>query len=430
MNNLNKSIWLAFLLSIFVFPTTVQAIEIDAQVRVGIGASDNIARTPQNELEETISTAGMSFSITEQTPRLHLDIDAQFDYLDYADDTFDEEWVGGLNADVAIVMIEERLRWVIQDNFGQALFDPFQPARPNNREDVNLFSTGPTFNLFPGTRNPVKLDLRYSRVDFEIRPNDNDRLSGTLSIGREVSRASTLSLNLNGTRIEYDNGVTAPIERYEAYLRFETTGAKNTVGFDLGYNEVEFAGRAGDGIVARVDYTRQSSADSSFSVSGGSQFSDQGDIFRFYRNITGDLLDTSDITDSLAPFQNNFFALSYRLEKARYSTVLTVDWNQEDYKDGQGIDRDIFRGNLRIQREVTRKVFAGGNVGFMRREFKYLDRRDDDLILGLDLGYRLSPGLDVSIEYQHFQRNSITPGADFTENRAFLKFAYTPLWSR
>ena len=429
--NKNKKVLRYFICAqVLLMSTATHGFEYDAQVRVGIGASDNIARTPQNELDETITSVGFSFGVTEQTNTLDLDVRSQFDYVDYSDGTFDSELIGGLNGSATITLIDERLRWVIKDIFGQSLFDPLQPERPKNREDVNFFTTGPTLSLNPASRNPIILDLRYSRVDFETRPNDNDRLSLALSVGREISRASTLSLNLNATRVEFDNELTAPVELYEAFGRFETTGNRSTLGIDIGYNEVEFAGSNGDGILARVDYTRETSVNGTFSVSGGSQFSEQGDIFRFYRDITNNLTNTSDITDSPAPFQNNFFALSYILDQERYSIVTSIDWNQEDYKDGQGIDRDIFRGNLIFRREVSRKVFAGANIRFQRREFKYLDRRDDDLILGLNIGYRLSDGFDISFEYQHFQRNSITAGADFTENRAFVRFSYTPVWSR
>ena len=409
------------------------AAEYDARVRAGIGVSDNIDRVAQNEVDETITTLGFEFAVTEKTSRMDLNLRSQFDYVNYSDGPFDSEWIGGLAGFVRFTMIDERLIWIVQDNLGQILVDPLRPAGPGNREDVNFLTTGPTLRLLPGSRNSIDVDLRYSRLDFEVRPIDNERLSAALSLGREVSRESRLSLDVSAERIEFDNGgLTAPVEKHEAYVRYEITGSRSTFGFDVGYNEVEFAGSKGDGVLARVDYSRETSANGSFTVSGGSQFSDQGNVFRFYSNITNNLQDVSDIPVSPAPFQNYFVALAYALDQERYAINASFDWNQEDYEDGQGIDRDVIRGNLVLRREITRKLFAGANIGFLRREFKNLlqPRRDDDLILGLNFGYRFSAGFDLSLEYQHFQRNSITPGDDFTENRAFLRASYTPVWSR
>ena len=410
------------------------AAEFDTSLRAAVGASDNIARTAQNEIDETLTTIGFDFAVTEQTGRMDLDLRSQFDYVDYADGTFDSEWVGGLAGFATFTMIDERLSWIVQNNFGQVLRDALRPAGPGNREDVNFLTTGPTLRLLLGSRNSIDVDLRYSRLDFEERPIDNERLRAALGFGREISRESTLSLNLIAERTEFDNdgpaAPIAPIEQHEAYVRYEITGNRSTLGFDVGYIEVEFAGGEGDGVLARVDYSRRTSANGNFTVSAGSQFSDQGNIFRFFSDITNDLGDTADITDSPAPFQNNFFALVYVLDQARYAINASFDWNQEDFEDGQGNDRDMFRGNLVFRRDVTRTIFAAANIGFRRREFNNLPRRDDDLILGLNIGYRFSTGFDISIEYQHFQRNSITLGADFTENRAFLRASYTPVWSR
>lgn len=410
--------------------TAVHGYEFDAQVRAGVSVSDNIARTPQNEIDETITTVGFDFGVVEQTRKMDLNIRSNVDYLNYTDGTFDSEWIGGLNGLAIFSLVDERLSWIVQDTFGQSLFDPLQPSRPNNRENVNFFTTGPTLSLMLASRNPIVFDLRFSKVNYEIRDSDNDRLSAAVSVGREIKRASTVSLNLDAARIEYDNGITPPVERYEAFVRYETTGNLSTLGFDLGYNEIEFGGNNGDGILARVDYTRQTSANGNFRVSGGSRYSEQGDIFNFIRDLTNNLTETSDITDSPAPFRNNFVFLLYGLDQERYSITTSLDWNQEDYDDGQGNDRDIFRGNLGFQREVSRTVFAGANIRFVRREFKDLDRRDDDLTLGLDVGYRFSVGFDVTFGYRHFQRNSTTSGADFTENRALIRLSYTPVWSR
>ena len=149
---------------------SLAAAELEAEVRAGVGVSDNIARTSTLEIEETITTVGFEFAATEQTRRLDLNIRSNVDYLNYVDDTFDAEWVGGLDGYANFSLIDERLSWDIRDNFGQQLLDPLEAARPGNRENVNFFTTGPTLTLSPGGRTPMVLDARYSRVGYEERP--------------------------------------------------------------------------------------------------------------------------------------------------------------------------------------------------------------------------------------------------------------------
>lgn len=431
MINNNGIIRLGVGVQLLILSTAASGYEFDAAVRAGVGVSDNIGRVPQNEIDETIATVGFDFGVIEESRKMDLNIRSNFDYVNYTDGTFESEVVGGLNGSAVFTLIDERLTWVFEDRFGQALQDPLRASQPGNREDVNVFSTGPTLSILAASRNPINIDLRYSSVDYEIRPYNNDRLTAAIDIGREISRVSTVSLNLDATRIEYGNDVVIPpVERYRVYARFETTGNLSTFGFDLGYNEVEYGGIDGDGLLARLDYTRETSANGLFSVAIGSQYSDQGNIFSAIRDRTYDLGDTADITDSPIPFQNNYVLVSYSLDRERYSVDVLVDWNQEDYFDDLGNDRDLFRGELRFRREITRKVFAGATIRATRREYESITRSDDELTMGVNIGYRFSAGLDIRFDYQHFQRNSETPGADYTENRAFVRLTYIPLWSR
>jgi hypothetical protein len=408
-----------------------ESADYTGSVRAGLSVSDNIRRTADMKIDETTAIAGFDFGAITQSRTINLNLNASFDYLDYLDDSYDAEWVGGLSGSAIFSLVEERLRWVVQENFGQQLRNPFQPARPDNREDINHFSTGPTINFLTGGRNSLVLDARYSLVSYEERPADNDRLSGTLSFGRELSRDSSVSFNVSGTRVEYDESLLfAPYEGHSAYLKYETTGSQNALGVNLGYNEIERQGNEGDGILARLSWTRTISANSKLSLTGGSRYSDQGDIFRLLQENSTRLGDTFDAADSTAPFRNNYLALRYSLNRERYSIATALTFDQEDYEGGLGRDRDQFGGMLNLRREVSRTVYAGARVQFKRRDYKYEGRSDDDLTLAINAGYRFSEGFDVSLSYQHFRRNSDVANADFTENRAYLRASYTPKWAR
>ncbi len=403
------------------------AIEYTGEIRAGIGTSDNIARTPDQRIDEKIATVGFDFGMTELTSKLDLSLRSSFDYLDYLDDTFEAEWVGGLEANATVTLVDERLRWVFQNNYGQRLFDPLQPARPDNRENINFFTTGPTLNLLRGERLFITADVRYSAFHYEIQPADNQRRSGALSFGRDTSRESSVSLNIASERIEFDDDtVGSPIDLDAVFVRYEKTGRTNTFGLDLGFNQAESGGDKGDGLLLQVDWSKTTSANGQLTMTGGSRYSEQGNIFRLFQGRALDVRDTNDLPDGTLPFRNYFYTVGYFLTHDRYSVDLSAGWSKEDYEDRADIDRDVHFGTVRFQREVTRKIFANANVGFQRRDFNILERRDDDLTLGLGVGYRLTNKFSIVLEYQHFQRNSIED-EDFTENRAFLRATFSPV---
>ena len=429
MNKIKIVMVLTVAASMTCLTAVAQSAEYDAEVRAGIGVSDNIARTTVDEIEETIATVGFDFAVTEDSRRLDLRIRSNVDYLDYLDDTFDSEWVGGLDGFANIRLVEGYLDWIISETFGQQRVDPYSAAQPGNRENVSFFTTGPTLRLLPASRNSIVLDARYSRVRYEVRPYNNERMLAALSIGRDTSRDARVSVNLSGERTEFEDDAQTPdFDEYRAFVRFEKVGVRNSLSVDLGYTEVELAGETGDGFLGTIDWTREVSANGLFRLTGGTRYSDQGNIFRLYQELTNDFRETADSASAPGPFRNNFFAVGYGLDHTRYSVDLSLDWSEEDYLEDDSLDREIFHARARAQREVSRTIFIG--AGVRMRIIDSSISKDDELTLFLNAGYRITPGLSVSLDYVNFRRDSSASVGDTVENRLFLRLAYAPAWTR
>jgi hypothetical protein len=124
-------------------PFAANAADVAYEANVAVGHSDNVGRTATNEIDETIASAGLEFSVGQFGPRLQADLTGNFAYYDYLDDTFDSELMGSFSGNALLNFVPERFTWMIADNFGQVLSDPFQPATPDNRENINHLMTGP-----------------------------------------------------------------------------------------------------------------------------------------------------------------------------------------------------------------------------------------------------------------------------------------------
>ena len=62
----------------------------------GMGHSDNITRVPEDEIDESFATAGFQLNANQQG-RLSYSALGDLSYVDYLDDTFDSEVVGGFD---------------------------------------------------------------------------------------------------------------------------------------------------------------------------------------------------------------------------------------------------------------------------------------------------------------------------------------------
>lgn len=409
------------------------AAEISSTFNASVGRSDNILRTDDNQVEESMATVGIELDATHNGPKLTTDIHVNADYIEYVDGSFDNEVLGGANIVANYWFLEDKFGWNLQYNYGQQVFNPLAPIRPDNRENVSFVTTGPQLIVPLGARFELKANAEISETSYEINPNDSQRVGGRASIGRLMSSGRTLSLVGTQERVEYDININSPdYDRRAAFLRFESINTRGSFAFDIGVNELQLDGidEKTDGTFVRLDWTRILSEGIELTITGGSRFSDQGDIFRFFRNVAFDLRETEDVAGVQTPFQNNYGSLALNLERARTSIDLVAIYSDEDYELNSNFDRLIKQFNLLINRDLSRKLFGEFGVNTSSRRFGTNNRDDRDTLLTLAIGFRFNEAASTTLSYQHFSRNSNQGVTEFDENRIFLRFSYVPKWAR
>lgn len=419
------------LLAAVIYSANSNSADIGAAFSLGVGYTDNINLAAADGVDETIARSGIDLSIIEATRKIDADVRGYLDYYNYIENTNDSQVVAAVDALIDIDLVQDRLLWLIQENYGRTEFDPFMPARPENWENLNFLTTGPTIILYQGTRNDSGIDLRYSRLDYETRPFDNERQSALFWIRREVQRDRWLSINADVEKIEFDNdGQTPDYERRSAYLRYEGDLGRNLFDISAGYTEQEILSDTGDGILLNASWTHQFSSLSQFTLNAGRQFADQGNVFRYQQDITRDLDSVGDLTENGSPFRMDNVDFVYSLTGERTTLAFTAGASEQRYETQGQLDRDDARIELFALRDLTRSIFSSIDLRFQRREFPNVARDDDSLSASLMFGYRFSAAIDLSLRYTYQSRKSNVVTGEFDENRGDLTLTYTPEWGR
>lgn len=423
---------LPLILSVILFASpAVFAVEIEAELRAGIAESDNIARTSSTSSDETIRTGGFSLSILQQTRTLDLELRSEADYLDYENDTFDEEWISGASLSLAYRMFDGAVTWTLLDNYGQQLIDPLASPNPGNRENINYLTTGPSLSLQLDARHGIGADVTYSTVDYEERPIDNDRMRYGLWFARQMNSESQISLNVTSEDIEFAvGGFANDYNVLETFVRYSRTNNRNTFSVDLGYTEIDVPALGGSGQLIRIDWLRNISDISTLTLVAGSRFSDNGDIFRFLQLNNPRTATAADAPATSQPFRFNFAFLNYNFAPNRTSLRLTTGYSTEEFETMPDEDREILNVSLILSRDISRNLFGTAGVRFNRRDFTFINRKDDDLSASVVLGYRLGTSFSLQAEQQFLRRNSSVAIRDFEENRTIFRITYTPQWTR
>lgn len=404
----------------------------DLSLSAGMAFTDNIGRQPADEDSGTIGLAGIQLAYAQKSLRLESDIDVNATYESYSDDAFDDDVIGGADAMLRFGIVPDRLTWLVLENFGQVSADPFAADTPENREDINYFTTGP--NLLLNLGNDFSLDLaaRYSNVQYESQPADGDQLGGSASFARQLSTISAIALIFDHTKFEFDDETFNPgYSRQQVFVNYKAEGRRTELSADLGYTSLDMEdGSSPDGALARFSISRRMSGAASLSASVGTQFSDSGEMFRQGQSQGSVVTDVSSVVGASDPFRSDFASLAFGYDRNRTEMGIDVSLEKERYENSTVLDRDLMTWSAHVLRHISPtlevSLFARGTG----QDFQTVDYDSDDLDVGGFVRWVVGRTLSLRLQYNHFDRDSSNAAIDFSENRASLRIYWSPVGAR
>ena len=108
----------------------------------GIGEADNINLTPTNKVSQTIALVDLDFETKERSERLDADAHGAFSYLDFLQGAYGSKLLGRFDGKADLALIQDRLIWRFDDDFGQAQLDPFAAYHPGESRKRQCFQYG------------------------------------------------------------------------------------------------------------------------------------------------------------------------------------------------------------------------------------------------------------------------------------------------
>lgn len=402
----------------------VAAAETQFGINAGVGYSDNIRRTESNPQSETIGRAGTDFSLFQDSKRLYANVFADGQYLNYFHNTFDPEFVGNASALVNFRIAPSRFEWLLQDNFGQVRTDAFSPATPDNRENVNYLTTGPTFTIRAGEQARVLFLGRASNVDYQHSRADNNRFSIGLQAVRDLSVASHVSANAQVDRIKYKDAPASDFDNQQAYIRYELNGSRTQFNGDLGYNKIKQGNLESNGLLLRVDFARKLTASSTFRVGAAREFTDAANSFRSIQPSGGATGDIQAVVPTSNPFVSTRGNIGWEFSRQRTGIGIEGSYAKEAYELQPTSDRRRTTANVRLLRRLA-PGFSLSLTGFYTKEqFDNTIGGFTDKSAMLAAQWQASRKIALEMQYQRNNRANDVAGSSYAENRAWLQVTY------
>ncbi len=398
---------------------------------VGAGETDNVFLSAAPTTSQTVALLGLDFDLKRQSARFAVDAKGDFQYFDYLRNAYGSQLFGRFDGLATAELIPGVWKWVFQDNFGQAQQNAFQPLTPLNLEYVNVFATGPDFRVRTTDRGFAEASVRYALTHYQISPFSGNRLLGRVGVGEQLSAVSSVSVNVDETRLRFTdtlNGipVNSDYDRRELYARFEARGARTALAMDLGVSQTDERGGWVSAPLAELSVTRALSPATKVTVAAGHQLTDASDSFRDLKSGASGGIVIAPVAGTTATYLSNYASGDLRFELNRTIIAISARWESDTY--ARIHLRDVNTGAVSgsVTRRLTPQLEAQVGGSWQHEHYYNANYYQIDWPVGAALIYTPAKRVDFKFRIDHVRQNVQGPGVEYSENRALLTAEYRP----
>ena len=224
------------------------AAEFAPFARTGIVYSDNISRLGSHPDAATMFglELGANLSVETESNYARINAAATGYTVDSAPAEYRDEVLGKIDADWLFDLVPERLQWVTAESFGQVAGRSYQQIQPGNREDVNVFSSGPQFAMELGPKTSLGASLRYLKTDYSRTALDNHGHSAALSATWKPTELQSYSLHAERERTDFSSSLLESDSVRRIFGRWELFSRRSQFVLQAGASRLETASKAHD----------------------------------------------------------------------------------------------------------------------------------------------------------------------------------------
>lgn len=406
---------------------TPELYELDLEL--GLEHSDNRARSSPRGSSETALVPRVRLDLFRSGQHLTLraagDAEQRFSLHGPFGNDFQANMAGRLNWH----LVDESLDWIFENVTSGSPLDLTGQITPENRQQTNVFSTGPRWLLRPTAAWSGLVDARYMHSYAEdTRAFNSDRLLLAARLVRRLGGGRQLSAGVEGTDVRYrdDAFASADYQRLDLVGRFRATRANLDLDIAAGRSKIDLdRGDRLNGNLFRARLIWSMDDRHRLVAAAGHELSDS------VRQLAADIeqLELPIASNRRLPIGSDFFvldnlSLGWRSRYGRVDGSLTVAWRDYQFEFDPLLDVEEHAIDLGLTWRLGPTLALDGGLGLERRRFRAIDQRDIDARLSLFLVRRLNPRWSGRVGAVRYQRDSNLPGEDSRENIVAVYLTY------
>ncbi|WP_233842638.1 outer membrane beta-barrel protein [Dyella sp. 2HG41-7] len=445
----------AMTLALAAVPGALWASQFNYSIFGSIEHSDNITLSDNNPVSQNVFTPGFNFSYSQLGSILQANVSGTFQYNDYLGNQFANQTQTQLAGQANWTVLPKRLDFTVEDYAGVEPVDSLASNAPNNRQQTNVLSLGPTLHLQFGTVMRAQVELHYlNSYASKVKDFNSSRGSAAFRLFRDLNPTDTLSLNAESERVRFDNGFsvesvdgvseTIPTPNYtrdEAYARYTSTLAHLDIDVLGGWSRIDFDHAHGDSKpMGKVNVQWQFSPHQSLTAYGAYQFSDAAqDMFLqpgqsvvnvldenptdFLYNPGGGISTGNLVIDSEVYLERTLQA-TYTYHDERLQLSVTPSYDKLGYLNNPTFDQSTRGGTISLNYRLTPNTALTGFINAEKLKYTSFVRTDKTYRYGVDLGHQMTPHWSWHVSYIRQIRNSDAVAQSYHENEVFFSVVF------
>lgn len=417
--------------SLLALSSTAAAVKIDYEIGLATLRSNNIGLSDDETQSDTVLSPHLRFDVDQSGSTLNLRARGEYQYLNYLNNTFNDESRGEFAGQMEWAALPQRLHFVVEDYLSSQPTDVLTAFTPGNQQQINVFTAGPRFFARLNKVTRAQAELRYSNTWAEkTKAFNGDRVSLAARVLRDIDPSRHLGVNIEASQVAFDRAESIDYDRYDGFVSYAEQRAALELGVDLGYSRLIRNGASSDDSapLARVKLDWHVAPRSILSSSLDYEFADAArDVVSRASVVDGPIINTLTNAEVLAnaeAFRNTRFAVGYRFTGERSSAQISPYYQRINYKSSATPDQNSRGGYASADLRLRARLSLGAQIGYERRRFAQSDRHDSDLVLQLGLTQSLTAHWRVQMAIQRRERNSNVSLQSYNENLATFTVTY------
>ena len=404
-------------------------------LEAALGYSDNVNESGIDPTGQTILIPRLKFDWREDGAYLVAHAAGQVEYRDYLGGAFDNELRGQFSGIATWFIFPQRLSFDFEDYAAVEPVNIFAPNAPNNQQQVNVATIGPTlkFRIQQTLNGQAELRLT-SNTASKSKEFNSRRGFAALRAVKDLSKVRKLSGNLEAQHVHFTDRSGGPdYNRYDAFARYQTTLTQLDIDAALGASRVNFANgyRNHSGWLGRGSVDWRATPRQTLGVSALRQYSDASqDLVADPAALLAAAAYTNGIVPGSTPITSQVYlerrvAANYVFHSERFLIRAEPYYKTLDYLLDPAFNQNVHGVVAGVSYRPRPLWTLAFDATEETRDYKNVARRDEDQRYDLSFADQLTRQWSMRLDLVRNQRNSNMAGQGFRENAAYVTAIFT-----